>query len=333
MTAPEPRPLRRREIQIITRNARGLRAQQIADELGISERTVRSYVIDASRALGIKGSVLPALVEYAYAHGLITVSRRPTPVALPPSLIATLDCAARGLGHRAVAAELGITPESARSYRSRLLKALGAISTAHAVAIAWEMGLRPPSAGTEEAPPISSAEVSAIQEALRTHLHAGRDAVPELHLILHGSDGVCLTLVAVEDMLWKTTASLSCVVSRLADVVAERRRRPDGSHPAVPPSGELIGVALRHDAQEPAQDDRSPSTRQALRRFMAVDLNGGLYLAVSGLPGEPCDEASEPQLTYRPQGDPRRDEISNDALDACTALLRTLMPEPVGGTP
>ncbi|MFJ6841377.1 LuxR C-terminal-related transcriptional regulator [Streptomyces griseoluteus] len=331
MTDPKPRPLRRREIQVITLNARGLRAQQIADDLGISERTVRSYVLDASRTLGITGSVLPALVEYAYAHGLITVDRRRAPVALPPSLAATLDCAARGLGHRGVAAELGITPMSARSYRSRLLKALDAISTAHAVAIAWEMGLRPPPDRMEDALPITSAEVSAIQEALLTRLYAGRDAVPELHLILRGPDGVRLTLVAVEDMLWKTTV-IAGVVSRLAAVMAQKRRNPDGSHPAVPQPGALIGVALRHDVQEPDCDDRAPRSRQALRRFMAVDLNGGLYLAGSALPGMPGDEAPAPQLIYRRQGDPRRDEISTGALDACAALLHTLTPVPVGGT-
>lgn len=142
MTKTPPVGLTPRGVDVASGYARGLTARQIAAELGISEKTVTMHTHKAAKALGIKGARQAALVDYAYQHGYLTVDQARPRQTLTPRLEQVLDCAARGLGHRATAAELGIRPKTARVHRDRLHRVLGVHTTARAVAVAWEVGLR-----------------------------------------------------------------------------------------------------------------------------------------------------------------------------------------------
>ena len=66
---------------------------------------------------------------------------RPARPPLPPRLLETLELLTAGRSTREIAAELGITIETARNYVRRLLKALGAHSRVEAVAVGREMRL------------------------------------------------------------------------------------------------------------------------------------------------------------------------------------------------
>lgn len=136
--------LQQTHIDVISGYARGLTVREIANELGITEKAVRSRTLTVSRSLGIKGARQAALVEYAYQHGYLAVPRhrRRNVKPLTPRLAEVLDCAARGLGFRATADELGIAGRTARAHRDRLHKTLKVHTTARAVAVAWETGLR-----------------------------------------------------------------------------------------------------------------------------------------------------------------------------------------------
>lgn len=74
--APRPRGeagaglLTERERQIVERIGRGLRNEAIAQELGISEKTVRNHLTAIFAKLGVSGRL--ELVVYAYQHGLAT---------------------------------------------------------------------------------------------------------------------------------------------------------------------------------------------------------------------------------------------------------------------
>lgn len=130
-----------RDIAIITAYAQGHTARRIADELDVSERAVYTRTQRLAKRLGIEGAQKPALVDYLYRHGYIAVSEpRPLPY-LPPRKVQILKCAARGLGYRQTAAELGIAANTASNHRQALLELLQVQSTAHAVALAWEAGL------------------------------------------------------------------------------------------------------------------------------------------------------------------------------------------------
>ena len=149
---PERDYLTPRGIQVVTGYARGLTVGQIAAELGIGEKTVASYTQRAAKMLGLKGARQAALVDYAYRHGYLTVEQPRPRQTLPPRLEQVLDCAARGLGARATAAELGIATKTARRHRDRLHHALGVHTTARAVAVAWEAGLRSGRPTSQEGP-------------------------------------------------------------------------------------------------------------------------------------------------------------------------------------
>ncbi|MET9086135.1 helix-turn-helix transcriptional regulator [Streptomyces sp. NPDC004237] len=131
-----------RGLQVVAGYARGLNIAQVAVELGIAERTVASHTHLAAKALGIRGARQAALVDYAYRHGYLTVDQPRRRPALTPRLEQVLDCAARGLSAQATAAELGIANRTARRHLERLRGALDVHTTARAVAVAWETGLR-----------------------------------------------------------------------------------------------------------------------------------------------------------------------------------------------
>lgn len=149
----ETRRIGARDIEIISGYARGQTAAQIARDLDSGEENIRLRTTRLAKRIGITGARQAALVDYAYRHGHIEVVRRRALQPLPPRLAQALDCSARGLGFRATATELGISPFTARSHRERLREALCANTVAHAVAIAWEGGLlgnRTPAAPSQE---------------------------------------------------------------------------------------------------------------------------------------------------------------------------------------
>ncbi|WP_231976158.1 response regulator transcription factor [Streptomyces sp. 3214.6] len=94
-----------------------------------------------AKRLGIMGGQQAGLVHYAYLHGHLVVVRQRPLHPLPPRLTEILECSAQGLGCRATATALGISPETVRTHRKRLHRALGVHCTARAVAVAWEAGL------------------------------------------------------------------------------------------------------------------------------------------------------------------------------------------------
>jgi DNA-binding NarL/FixJ family response regulator len=137
----EARRFSERDLRIITGYARGHTAAQIAGDLDTYEDNVRRRTTRLAKDLGITGARQAALVDYAYRYGHIRVARRRVLGPLPPRMAEALEFAAQGIGFRAMADALGISPFTARSHRERLRKALGATTVAHAVAIAWEAGL------------------------------------------------------------------------------------------------------------------------------------------------------------------------------------------------
>ncbi|MGW3152747.1 LuxR C-terminal-related transcriptional regulator [Streptomyces sp. NPDC001089] len=130
-----------RDVAIVTAYAQGHSARHIADELGVSERAVYTRTQRLANRLGIVGAQKPALVDYLYRHGYIAVGELRALPYLPPRKVEILKCAARGLGYRQTAAELGIAANTASNHRQALLELLQVQSTAHAVALAWEAGL------------------------------------------------------------------------------------------------------------------------------------------------------------------------------------------------
>lgn len=149
----DPRPVRltRRDLDIIAGYARGRTVADTARALDTTEGVVKALTTRLAQRLGITGARQAALVHYAYCHGhLIVVRRRHLP-PLTGRIADVLVCAARGLGCRATATELGISVETVRMHRQRLHRALGVHTTARAVAVAWEASLL--SASSTTAPP------------------------------------------------------------------------------------------------------------------------------------------------------------------------------------
>ncbi|SMF86418.1 helix-turn-helix transcriptional regulator [Streptomyces sp. Amel2xC10] len=133
-----------RDVQILAGLARGHTAATIASNLETTEWSVKSRTRRMAILWQITGAHHAALVDRAYRHGhLIVVRQR----ALPPltgRLAQVLECAACGLGVRATAADIGISTETVRTHRQRLLQKLGAPCMARAVAVAWEAGILGP---------------------------------------------------------------------------------------------------------------------------------------------------------------------------------------------
>ncbi|MFJ4787621.1 LuxR C-terminal-related transcriptional regulator [Streptomyces sp. NPDC088794] len=150
MNAPAPdRPFTPVQVLVIAGYARGQKAEAIATSLGISPRAVRSHTSRAAKRVP-RGRSLAALVDHAYASGAfegipdLAVKRQSTApaVQLARCLVRTLDCMARSLSTSDIALELGISRNTVREYRRRLLAQLGTEYPPHAVARAWQLGVR-----------------------------------------------------------------------------------------------------------------------------------------------------------------------------------------------
>ncbi|MFD7793604.1 LuxR C-terminal-related transcriptional regulator [Streptomyces sp. NPDC059759] len=134
-------PLTERDVEVVTWMAAGYVVKQIGPMVGVSKDAVRKQVNRTAERLGIKGSLQPALVDYAYRHGYIKAAKPTKLRPLPARHRQILRLVAKGLGYREIAAKLDISPFSVRSHQRRIHKALGAETNAQAVAVAWEAGL------------------------------------------------------------------------------------------------------------------------------------------------------------------------------------------------
>src|ERR1051325_2371444 len=121
-----------RDPDIIVGYARGRTTASIARALGVSDACVKSRTQRLARHLGITGAQQGGLVHYAYLHGHLVVVRQRPLRPMPPRLTEILRCSAQGLGCRATATALGISPETVRTPRKRLHQALGVHCTARA---------------------------------------------------------------------------------------------------------------------------------------------------------------------------------------------------------
>ncbi|WP_329214852.1 LuxR C-terminal-related transcriptional regulator [Streptomyces sp. NBC_01485] len=144
MTTVQPITLTPRDVEVIAGYARGHTVARIARRLYVSEETVRSRTHAMCKRLDIKGARQAALVDYAYRHGHLPVASRETAGALSQRLTQVLDCTARGLGHRATAAELRLSVATVRGHREQLRRCFQAQSLAQVVARAWEAGVMGP---------------------------------------------------------------------------------------------------------------------------------------------------------------------------------------------
>ncbi|MFF0597882.1 helix-turn-helix transcriptional regulator [Streptomyces antibioticus] len=138
-----------RDVQILAGLARGHTAATIARHLDTTETSVKSRTRRMAVLWQITGAHHAALVDRAYRHGHLVVIRQRTLPPLTDRLTHVLECTVRGLGARATAADLGISTETVRMHRERLLRKLGAPCMARAVAVAWEAGLLGPASRTE----------------------------------------------------------------------------------------------------------------------------------------------------------------------------------------
>ena len=68
--APSDSKLSKRQAQLIVMLDRGLSNREIADELGISEHTVKVHLWRLFRRLGVKSRT--QTIHYARTHGLLT---------------------------------------------------------------------------------------------------------------------------------------------------------------------------------------------------------------------------------------------------------------------
>lgn len=138
----------RGQVEVIAGLARGRLAHEIGADLSISPRTVHGRILRAAARARIHGRPQPQLVDYAYRHGYLThltpeLRRAPVP-ALTRRLEEALDATARGLSLNEMAEEMEVGRDTANTYRRRLYRLLGASTRAHAVALAWQAGLRRP---------------------------------------------------------------------------------------------------------------------------------------------------------------------------------------------
>lgn len=199
---------------------------------------------------------------------------------------------------------------------------------------------------------ISSATVETIKSELTSHLLARTewDEQPALFTV-HQADGqgVRMVQVPLPDVVWTAHGHPPTAVAALAAVALQLPRHPDGSHMFVTHDGPLIGAAFRYEAYAISADSNHPAAREAARRrtvggstprfehipgrveqrcMTAVDLDGGRYMASSDRIDESKLDAAEPQVHYLAFGDPKRDTLKGNVVDATNRFLNAIKPVP-----
>ena len=197
--------------------------------------------------------------------------------------------------------------------------------------------------------------VEAVERTLAAHLRSRTewDERPEVFTIHEARPGiVTMVRIPVPDVLWQTYGHPPTAVTALAAMAIKLPRFPDGSHVLVwPAGGKLIGVGFRYESYALSSDSPHPAAQEAARRRMAggstpsfkdvpgrieqrcitaVDLDGGRYMASSNRLDESRAEATDPSLHYLAFGDPNRESLSGNVVDAVIRLLNAIKPVPRG---
>ncbi|MFD1656973.1 hypothetical protein ACFSL4_01665 [Streptomyces caeni] len=203
---------------------------------------------------------------------------------------------------------------------------------------------------------IREATVEAIKDELTSHLRSRTewDELPAVFTI-HQVDGqgARMMQVPVPELVWTSQGHPPTALAALAAVSIQLPRHPDGSHLLVMPGfGPLIGAAFRYEAYALASDSANPAVQEAIRRrqaggsvprfqeipgrieqrcMTAVDLDGGRYMASSSRLDESKPDAAEPTVAYLAFGDPKRDTLTGNVVDATNRFLNVIKPVPVKG--
>ncbi|MFI5973546.1 hypothetical protein [Streptomyces sp. NPDC051452] len=194
-----------------------------------------------------------------------------------------------------------------------------------------------------------------MQTELVDHLRTRSewDEQPALFTIHETTSGASLAQLPVPELVWATPGHPPTTVAALAAVALQLPRHPDGSHPLVRPGvGRLIGAAFRYEAYAISGGSTEPAVQEALRRkavggsvprfqeipgrveqrcMTAVDADGGRYMASSARIDESMPEAAEPVMQYLAFGDPQRDRLTGNVVDATIRFLNAIKPVPTKG--
>lgn len=130
------------DLLVIAGIARGVEDWVIAGRLGVDLEVVRGSVRHSCWVLGVARRH-DALVAAALAAGLLSwLAPEPRmPVVLPPQLAEVVPLLAAGLTDREIGVRLWLSRAGVRARVCRLLRLLGAVDRAHAVALAHGQGL------------------------------------------------------------------------------------------------------------------------------------------------------------------------------------------------
>ena len=115
--------LTRRELQIVEGVRQGMLNKQIAYELHLEEGTVKAYLHQIYRKLGVANRT--AVAVYATEEMLEgQAAPEPVPVLLSPRQRQLAELVRQGKRNEEIATELRLSPNSVREYLSRLYKRL-----------------------------------------------------------------------------------------------------------------------------------------------------------------------------------------------------------------
>ncbi|WP_167828781.1 helix-turn-helix transcriptional regulator, partial [Streptomyces sp. MZ04] len=131
------------DLLVIAGIARGVEERVIAERLGVALEVVRGSVRHSCWLLGVPGRRHDVLVAAVCAAGLLSwLAPEPRlPVVVPAHLAVIVPLLAVGLSNAEIGRRLWLSLDGVKSRVRSLLRLLGAVDRAHAVALAWGQGL------------------------------------------------------------------------------------------------------------------------------------------------------------------------------------------------
>jgi DNA-binding NarL/FixJ family response regulator len=148
-----PRELIPLDHEVISLVAQGLNNKQIADQLSVTENTVKNHLKYVLAKLDARDRA--QLVAIAYRRGLLdpgdaSEALRERLTDLTPRLREVFSLVAQGLNNKQIADQLGIAENTVNSYYVKYLqRTLHAHNRAHLIAIAYRLGLLDPGDASE----------------------------------------------------------------------------------------------------------------------------------------------------------------------------------------